>query len=239
MEEIRACVQIEGIVQGVGFRPFVYGLALEHDLKGWVLNDEKGVTIEIEGEKNRVNGFLSGLSVPPPIATIEKTAVQYLSPVGYDGFEIKNSQQGEDRRALVSPDIATCKDCLNELFDPHDRRFHYPFINCTNCGPRFTIIEDIPYDRESTTMAPFSMCPICSREYHDPLNRRFHAQPNACPECGPALKLFTNLGKEITTHDPITEVMPVMQQGRRSSPASGRENTGRTNPLHSCAGIWR
>jgi len=214
MEEIRACVQIEGVVQGVGFRPFVYGLALEHDLKGWVLNDEKGVMIEVEGEKKRVDGFLSGLSFPPPIATIEKTSILYLPPLGYNDFEIRGSIEGEERVARISPDIATCKDCLNELFDPHDRRFHYPFINCTNCGPRFTIINDIPYDRANTTMAPFRMCPLCSSEYHDPSNRRFHAQPNACPECGPTLKLFTNLGKEITTHNPIGETIALLKMGK-------------------------
>lgn len=214
MEEIRACVQIEGVVQGVGFRPFIYGLAHRHDLKGWVLNDEKGVTIEIEGEKDRVNGFLSGLSFPPPLSTIEKTDIFYRPPLGYNDFEIRTSKEGEERVALVSPDSATCKDCLNEIFDPQDRRFHYPFINCTNCGPRFTIIEDIPYDRANTTMAPFIMCPLCSSEYHDPLNRRFHAQPNACPECGPNLTLFANSGKKITTHDPIGEAIALLRIGK-------------------------
>lgn len=214
MEEIRACVQIEGVVQGVGFRPFVYGLAHRHDLKGWVLNDEKGVTIEIEGEKDRVNGFLSGLSFPPPLATIEKTDIFYRPTLGYNDFEIRPSKESEERVALVSPDSATCKDCLNELFDPYDRRFHYPFINCTNCGPRFTIINDIPYDRDNTTMAPFRMCPPCSKEYHDPSDRRFHAQPNACFECGPALKLFTNLGKEIATQNPITETIALLKMGK-------------------------
>ena len=168
MEGIRACVQIEGVVQGVGFRPFVYGLAKRHDLNGWVLNNEKGVTIEVEGAKGKVDEFLSGLSSPPPMATIEHAAVEYGPPLGYDGFEIRASTEGEGRVALIAPDIATCKDCLDELFDPRDRRFRYPFINCTNCGPRFTIIEDIPYDRGNTTMASFEMCGPCSREYHTP-----------------------------------------------------------------------
>lgn len=214
MEAIRACIQIEGIVQGVGFRPFVYGLAQQHGLKGWVYNDERGVTIEVEGDRVRVKGFLSGLSSPPPLATIDKTEVSYLPPCGYKEFEIKVSREGEERLALISPDIATCKDCLNELFDPHDRRFHYPFINCTNCGPRFTIIEDIPYDRDNTTMAPFKMCPACSREYHDPSNRRFHAQPNACPECGPVLKLFTQSGKLLTTNDTMGETIRLLKAGK-------------------------
>ena len=214
MEEIRVCVQIEGVVQGVGFRPFIYGLAQQHDLKGWVLNDERGVTIEVEGEKDRVDGFLSGLSSSPPIAIIEKTSILHLPPFGYNDFEIRSSKEGTEKLALISPDIATCKDCLDELFDPQDRRFHYPFINCTNCGPRFTIIEGIPYDRKNTTMAPFMMCPLCSREYQDPLNRRFHAQPNACPACGPALKLFVNSGREIPTHDPIRETVALLKMGK-------------------------
>jgi len=213
MEAIRACVQIKGVVQGVGFRPFVYDLALVNDLKGWVLNDEKGVTIEIEGKKERVDKFLSGLSSPPPIARIEKTAILYRSPLGYNDFEIKESEKGKEKRALISPDIATCKDCQKELFDPHDRRFHYPFINCTNCGPRFTIIMTVPYDRDNTTMSPFIMCPACRSEYHNPSNRRFHAQPNACPECGPTLQLFTSSGKMIHTHDPLGETITLLKSG--------------------------
>jgi len=213
MEAIRACVQIKGVVQGVGFRPFVYDLALGNNLKGWVLNDEKGVTIEIEGEKQRVDKFLSGLSSPPPIARIEKTAVNYRLPLGYRDFEIKESHKGKEKYALISPDIATCDDCLKELFDPHDRRFHYPFINCTNCGPRFTIITTVPYDRDNTTMSPFIMCPDCKSEYHDPSNRRFHAQPNACSVCGPTLQLFTNSGKRISALDPLDETIRLLKSG--------------------------
>jgi len=214
VQAIRACIQIEGIVQGVGFRPFVYGLAHQHELTGWVYNDERGVTIEVEGDKDRVKGFLSGLSSPPPLATIDKTDVSYLLPFGYEEFEIKMSGAGDERRALISPDIATCKDCLNELFDPPDRRFHYPFTNCTNCGPRFTIIEDIPYDRHNTTMAPFKMCPACDAEYHDPSDRRFHAQPNACPDCGPDLRLFAASGMRVAAHDPLGETVRLLQGGK-------------------------
>ncbi|MBW2039739.1 MAG: carbamoyltransferase HypF [Deltaproteobacteria bacterium] len=214
MGKIRVCVQIEGIVQGVGFRPFVYGLARRNDLKGWVLNDEKGVQIEVEGEKERVAGFLSELSSPPPLALIEGTTVNYLPPVGYQDFGIRGSMGGEERFALISPDIATCEDCLEELFDPKDRRFRYPFINCTNCGPRFTIIEDIPYDRDKTTMAPFKMCLLCSREYHNPSNRRFHAQPNACPGCGPRVGLFDNSGREVSTSYPIGEALKLLIEGK-------------------------
>jgi hydrogenase maturation protein HypF len=214
MEEIRASIHVEGVVQGVGFRPFVYSLALAHNLKGWVLNDEKGVTIEIEGIKDNVDGFLSGLSSPPPIAVIGKTDVRYQLPIGYTDFEIRVSKEGEERLALISPDIATCSDCLSELFNPQDRRFGYPFINCTNCGPRFTIIEDIPYDRDNTTMAPFRMCIPCTAEYHDPLDRRFHAQPNACPECGPTLTLTDSSGKRIVTGDPIGETIALLRAGK-------------------------
>ncbi len=213
MESVRACVQVKGVVQGVGFRPFVYDLAKRNHLKGWVLNDGKGVMIEIEGQKERVKDFLTGLSSPPPIARVENTDILYEIPFGYSGFEIKTSENGGEKSVLVSPDIATCEDCLNELFDPHNPRFHYPFINCTNCGPRFTIITDHPYDRASTTMAPFKMCPRCSSEYHNPSDRRFHAQPNACPECGPALKLFSNDGNLVQTHEPLREAIALLKRG--------------------------
>jgi len=202
MRKVRASVQAEGIVQGVGFRPFVYDLARRHELAGWVLNDERGVQIEIEGADEDVASFLSELSSPPPLAIVERTQVNYASPAGYTGFEIRESVGGEERLTLVSPDMALCEDCQRELFDPQDRRFRYPFINCTNCGPRFTIIEDIPYDRAKTTMAPFEMCPECSREYHDPEDRRFHAQPNACPTCGPQVELLDAKGNALPSSDP-------------------------------------
>jgi len=212
--EVRICVRIEGIIQGVGFRPFVYGLARRHDLRGWILNDERGVQIEVEGEREKVADFLSGLSSPPPLAHIESTTVNYLPPVGYKDFEIKGSVGGEERSALISPDIATCEDCLQELFDPQDHRFRYPFINCTNCGPRFTIIKDIPYDRDKTTMTSFRMCSLCGGEYHDPSNRRFHAQPVACPQCGPRVMLFDNSGREVPTSDVIGETLKLLGEGK-------------------------
>jgi hydrogenase maturation protein HypF len=214
MEQIRACVHIEGIVQGVGFRPFVYNLARTHDLSGWVLNNEQGVTLEVEGESQHIERFLSGLSRPPRLAAIEKTEISFHAPVGYREFEIRESVPGSERLTLISPDIATCPECLGELLDPGDRRFRYPFTNCTNCGPRFTIIEDIPYDRRFTTMEAFEMCPRCSREYHDPGDRRFHAQPNACPECGPGLRLLSGTGKELPTADPLVEVIALLKEGK-------------------------
>jgi hydrogenase maturation protein HypF len=190
MESISALhIHVRGIVQGVGFRPFVYGLATRLDLKGWVLNTSSGVVIEVEGSSSVLEEFLQDLvKKAPPISRIEEIESSPISPNGYTRFEIRESKI-EAGYVLISPDIATCEACLEELFNPEDRRFHYPFTNCTNCGPRFTIIQDVPYDRPLTTMAPFAMCPACQTEYEDPLNRRFHAQPNACPVCGPRVWL--------------------------------------------------
>ena len=189
---IRAQVVVRGIVQGVGFRPFVYRLAQEHQLSGWVLNSTQGVVIEVEGPRQRIDGFIAGLKAdPPPQAVIEKVEANLLPPVGYSSFIVEASREG-DEFVLISPDICICADCLNELRGSQDRRWAYPFINCTNCGPRFTIISDIPYDRPKTTMSAFTMCPRCDEEYHNPADRRFHAQPNACPLCGPRLELASN-----------------------------------------------
>jgi hydrogenase maturation protein HypF len=187
---VRAQVVVGGIVQGVGFRPFVYRLAQDHQLAGWVLNSTQGVVIEVEGERDRIDHFLAELAVsPPPQALIERVETNFLPPIGHSSFVIEASREG-DEFVLISPDICICADCLRELRDPRDRRHAYPFINCTNCGPRFTIISDIPYDRPKTTMRAFAMCPRCDREYHDPGDRRFHAQPNACPVCGPQVELL-------------------------------------------------
>ncbi len=190
MESISALhIQVKGVVQGVGFRPFVYGLAARLDLKGWVLNTSSGVVIEIEGSSNALDQFVKDLvKKAPPLSSIEQLEARPIPRNGYDRFEIRESI-AEAGYVLISPDIATCEACRQELFDPEDRRYRYPFTNCTNCGPRFTIIEDVPYDRPLTTMAPFRMCPACQAEYEDPLNRRFHAQPNACPICGPRVWL--------------------------------------------------
>jgi hydrogenase maturation protein HypF len=179
-------ISVRGVVQGVGFRPFVYRLAHEHGLAGWVLNHSGGVEIEVEGPPLALDAFVHDLTAQaPPLARIVGVEVSDAPPNGYIQFEIRHSVSEEGRYQLISPDIATCADCLRELLDPDDRRYRYPFTNCTNCGPRFTIIRDIPYDRPLTTMQPFVMCPDCQREYDDPLDRRFHAQPNACPACGP------------------------------------------------------
>jgi len=191
-------VSISGVVQGVGFRPFVYNLALRLGLHGWVLNHSGGVDLEVEGPPEALDTFVTALTAEaPPLARIEALAARAIPTQGLAGFEIRHSERQEGRYQLISPDVATCPDCLRELLDPDDRRYRYPFTNCTNCGPRFTIIADIPYDRPNTTMRVFPLCPDCQREYDDPSNRRFHAQPNACPACGPHLWLADAAGRPL------------------------------------------
>jgi hydrogenase maturation protein HypF len=197
MELTRTRVRVEGIVQGVGFRPFVHALAGRLGLAGQVGNDTQGVVVEVEGATEAVERFLDALRrEAPPLAVIERVTATPLAPTGSRGFTIAPSQAGGERQTLVSPDTATCADCLRELADPADRRYRYPFVNCTNCGPRFTIVRDVPYDRPATTMAGFAMCPACAREYHDPADRRFHAQPVCCPACGPRVRLLDREGVE-------------------------------------------
>ena len=199
-----ARISARGVVQGVGFRPFVYQLAAKYNLKGWVCNTSEDVKIEIQGESKDLERFLSELQGnAPPLARIENISVSYHPPAGYKTFKIRPSIAEEGKYQLVSADIATCQACLREIFNPEDRRYHYPFTNCTNCGPRFTIIEDIPYDRPKTTMRSFKMCPECQAEYDNPLDRRFHAQPNACPRCGPRLELLDARGNHLAGSDAI------------------------------------
>ncbi|HSL43777.1 MAG TPA: carbamoyltransferase HypF [Anaerolineales bacterium] len=182
-------VHITGIVQGVGFRPFVYNLATRHNLKGWVKNTSAGVDIEVDGDDEALNLFLQQLrDEAPPLSRIDEFTASFQPANGFNSLEILHSETVEGAFQPISPDVCICPDCLRELFDPNDRRYRYPFINCTNCGPRFTIIQDIPYDRPKTTMASFPMCPECEREYKDPSDRRFHAQPVACPVCGPQVR---------------------------------------------------
>jgi hydrogenase maturation protein HypF len=195
-------VRVEGIVQGVGFRPFVYGLAGALSLSGFVGNDAQGVFVEVEGSGPDVRAFLSRVrSEAPPLAVVERVDAEWTSPSGDQGFAIVESPQGGERQTLISPDTATCDECVRELFDDTDRRHRYPFINCTNCGPRFTIVKDVPYDRPFTTMAAFGLCAACSAEYHDPANRRFHAQPTCCPACGPSLRLVVPDGTVVARGD--------------------------------------
>jgi hydrogenase maturation protein HypF len=207
----RARIRVAGTVQGVGFRPYVYRLASELSLAGWVLNDAHGVLIEVDGPGGPVGDFIARLPAETPaLAVIEDVAVEELEAAvaGRNAFEIRASPRGEVPDAPITPDSATCEDCLHELFDPHDRRFRYPFTNCTNCGPRFTIVRGIPYDRPYTTMAGFEMCPDCRREYEDPADRRFHAQPNACPACGPLVWLTGHDGS-----DPIRAAAGALRKG--------------------------
>jgi hydrogenase maturation protein HypF len=193
----RLRVRVSGTVQGVGFRPFVFRLAHELGLDGWVLNDTLGVLIEVEGAPAALNRFLERLGAEaPPLAMVERIVPEQLAPTGEVGFRILASADGGEAAAPVSPDSATCPECLAEMWDPADRRHRYPFVNCTNCGPRFTIVEGVPYDRPLTTMSGFEMCDECRREYEDPLDRRFHAQPNACPACGPRARLLEGGGAE-------------------------------------------
>ncbi len=211
-------INVHGVVQGVGFRPFVYRLAHEHALTGWVLNHSGGVSIEVEGPLAVLDAFLRDLQAKaPPLACIEGISAADYPPNGYATFEIRESRAEEGRYQLISPDIATCLDCQRELFDPTDRRYRYPFTNCTNCGPRFTIIEDIPYDRPLTTMRDFVMCAACRAEYDEPLDRRFHAQPNACPVCGPHLWLEPGLQEDLSPladfQDEIACAAWLLQQG--------------------------
>lgn len=198
---VRLRVLIGGAVQGVGFRPFVFRLAQELALKGWVNNNAQGVWIEVEGSQVVLNGFLLRLETEkPPHAFITSLEHSWLDPVGYTCFEIRPSAEGE-KTALVLPDIATCNDCFGDIFDKNNRRYRYPFTNCTHCGPRYSIIEALPYDRAHTSMKGFTMCPECRKEYEDPANRRFHAQPNACPVCGPQLEWWNSSCKVLAQKD--------------------------------------
>jgi hydrogenase maturation protein HypF len=207
-------LSVRGIVQGVGFRPFVYQLATALNLKGQVANTSNGVTILLEGSLAGIESFLQGLTAQsPPLAHITHVDVEPLDPTGYTDFSIHQSRKDAQGLTLISPDVSICNDCKNELFDPGDRRQGYPFINCTNCGPRYTIIDDIPYDRPKTSMRHFRMCPECQAEYDDPSNRRFHAQPNACPVCGPQVALHDREQKRIETRNPIETTISLLKAG--------------------------
>jgi hydrogenase maturation protein HypF len=212
--DVRRQIEVAGIVQGVGFRPYIYRLAIERHLCGNVSNSSSGVTIEVQGPLAAVEEFVRRLpEEAPPLARITELRVVELTCNGDQDFRIVASKRGEPVRTLISPDVSICPDCLREMFDPKDRRYRYPFINCTNCGPRFTIVRDIPYDRPYTSMAPFRMCPACQAEYEDPLNRRFHAQPNACWECGPQVELWDRQGRNTFSKNPIAEAVARLAAG--------------------------
>jgi hydrogenase maturation protein HypF len=215
MSTTRAKIFVRGAVQGVGFRPFVFRLANDLRLGGSVSNSSEGVAIDAEGETEDVEKFLNRLQhEPPPNARIRDLDFSFVEPVGVQQFEIRESTGAGKKTAEVLPDIATCDDCLREIFDPANRRYLYPFTNCTNCGPRFTIIESLPYDRANTSMKHFAMCPECEREYNDPTNRRFHAQPNACPVCGPRVELIDHKERLDQQHSAIALAAHMIRIGK-------------------------
>lgn len=211
----RLRINVEGTVQGVGFRPFIHNLAGQFGLAGFVLNDGHGVMLEIEGDPDDVELFTGRIQkLAPPRAVVESLKCRELTPVGQSTFTIAHSLPAKNNSALVSPDLATCRQCLDELSDPADRRSRHPFINCTGCGPRFTILEGLPYDRDKTTMKAFTMCRDCQDEYNDPSRRRFHAQPNACPRCGPRVIILDAGGSPVPCRDALSEAVSLLCGGR-------------------------
>ncbi len=212
---IHAQIRVTGQVQGVGFRPFVYRLAHELGLVGWVRNDNEGVEISVEGEQQQVKNLIARLqSEPPSLACVEKVTHEFSSAKNnLHGFTISASQSGKVLTG-ITPDMAICSDCLQELFDPADRRYRHPFINCIHCGPRYTLTARLPYDRANTSMAKFAQCPQCQAEYDSPTTRRFHAQPNACPECGPSLQMFDAEWRAVVTDDPIAASAALIRAGQ-------------------------
>ena len=215
VDKKRSFIVVKGIVQGVGFRPFVYNLAKEFGLKGWVNNNSEGVYIDVEGFDEELDKFVQCLkNNPPPLARIEKITIKIDKVLNYDHFEIKESEHSLDKITFISPDIATCSDCKEDILNLNNRRKDYSFTNCTNCGPRFSIIKELPYDRGNTTMNKFKMCKACNSEYLDPTNRRFHAQPNACKECGPELWIEDFKGNRLDIEDPISFAQNMFMEGK-------------------------
>ncbi|KAA3655843.1 MAG: carbamoyltransferase HypF [Calditrichaeota bacterium] len=211
----RHLIRIDGIVQGVGFRPFVYRLAKSHKLTGWVFNSNKGVMVEVEGLPDNLTRFQNRLRQEmPPLAQVTEFSSTEIPLKNDDRFVILQSEYKGDTSVLVSPDMSLCEDCLKEMLLPGNRRFHYPFLNCTNCGPRYTIISGLPYDRANTSMHEFTMCEECEKEYRDPANRRFHAQPNACPKCGPTLQIVDREKRPVKTNDPVKHAKLLLRSGR-------------------------
>ncbi len=212
----RAKINIRGAVQGVGFRPFIYRLAADLNLNGFVFNSSQGVFIEVEGNKQTINELILRIEEEKPgLSFITGMEFSFLDPVGFNNFEIRESTDDENKSTIILPDIAVCKDCLDEMNDPANRRYKYPFINCTNCGPRYSIIESFPYDRPNTSMKKFIMCDECKAEYENPLDRRFHAQPIACPKCGPHIE-FTDCEKEnkISGEEAVTVAVKEIREGK-------------------------
>ena len=214
-DRTRVRASVSGLVQGVGFRPFVWREATARGLSGWVGNTSSGVILEVEGTAEQVDSLLAALHRPPPLARVDEVCSEPLPATGEPGFEVRISATAGARRALISADTATCDDCIRELRDPADRRFRYPFTNCTSCGPRYTIVQSVPYDRSRTTMSPFPLCAACQAEYDDPADRRFHAEPVCCPACGPRLRLVDRSGQDIAKEgqDPIDGCVELLRSG--------------------------
>src|SRR5579883_2544264 len=211
----RRAIEVRGIVQGVGFRPFIYNLATRYRLTGFVRNQAGRVVIEVEGDLAALDHFLSELANhPPPLAQIEHLSWEPRPLERDNAFRIDTSESDGTGGVFISPDVAICADCRRELFDPTDRHFNYPFLNCTHCGPRLTIITGAPYDRARTTMAAFPMCPACRAEYDNPADRRFHAQPTACADCGPHLELCDAAGKPLASPEPILFFVEALRAGK-------------------------
>ncbi len=212
----RARVTVRGAVQGVGFRPHAYRLAAELELGGWVSNSADGVLIEVEGRAEAIDAFVDALEARrPPSARIEALEVAAIAPRGEPGFAIRGSRRAGALSAAILPDLACCPECLREMLDPHNRRYLYPFTNCTHCGPRYSILQALPYDRDATTMRAFAMCTACRAEYEDPADRRFHAQPNACAACGPSLALWDAAGQVLARrHDALLRAAQALREGR-------------------------
>ncbi len=215
-DAIRVEIIVQGTVQGVGFRPFVYRLAKQLGITGTIINTDQGVVIEAEGEEESIQGFIETLrSEPPPLARISSLVQHRLQTLKkFTEFSILKSLCTDSSRTLIPADIALCRECLQDIHDPKNRRFGYPFTNCTNCGPRFTIVESIPYDRPNTSMKQFPLCSACRTEYETPEDRRFHAQPNACPDCGPQLSWHDNCGTELIVSSPLREAAQALSQGK-------------------------
>ena len=211
------CYRINGVVQGVGFRPHAHKLAIENNLNGWILNDSEGVLLEIQGSKINLDTFIDRLRQNPPPLSIITDITRQTAPdpkVAYKKFEIRKSVSCNDTKTIVPPDSYVCDDCIAEMRNENNRRFRYPFINCTNCGPRYSIIEKMPYDRPKTTMKKFTMCPDCDTEYHEITDRRYHAQPNACPVCGPQLQYTDNTGRPVACQDIVRQAIIDLKRGK-------------------------